>query len=198
MRFLLNLSFRYKVPLWGSLLIVATATIISSTLLLRSYGELKNDLLRDAATQGRTMANTLFPAMLHDQVWRAYEIVKAPFGREPGDSPGQAESFVVLDQRGHVYVSTSPESLPMLADFTQLSPEYAALAGMRLRLAPIHQAQRRAIRDRRCPARQEQSPSPIRLETAQRPTARTGQNVDPLALYLCTGVAAYGWCFPGD
>jgi len=129
MRFLLNLSFRYKVPLWGSLLIVATATIISSTLLLRSYGELKNDLLRDAATQGRTMANTLFPAMLHDQVWRAYEIVKAPFGREPGDSPGQAESFVVLDQRGHVYVSTSPESLPMLADFTQLSPEYAALAG---------------------------------------------------------------------
>ena len=51
MRFLLNLSFRYKVPLWGSLLIVATATIISSTLLLRSYGELKNDLLRDARRQ---------------------------------------------------------------------------------------------------------------------------------------------------
>jgi signal transduction histidine kinase len=129
MRFLLNLSFRYKVPLWGSLLIVATATIISSTLLLRSYGELKSDLLRDATTQGRTMATTLFPAMLQDQVWRAYEIIKAPFGREPGDSPGQAESFVVLDQRGQVYVSTSPESLPMLADFRQLSPEYAVLAG---------------------------------------------------------------------
>jgi len=129
MRFLLNLSFRYKVPLWGSLLIVGTATIISSTLLLRSYDELKSDLLRDATTQGRTMATTLFPAMLHDQVWRAYEIIKAPFGREPGDSPGQAESFVVLDQRGQVYVSTSPESLPMLADFKQLSPEYVALAG---------------------------------------------------------------------
>jgi signal transduction histidine kinase len=128
MRFLLNLSFRYKVPLWGSLLIVGTATIISTTLLLRSYEELKSDLLRDASTQGRTMATTLFPAMLHDQVWRAYEIIKAPIGREPGDSPGQAESFVVLDRRGQVYVSTSPESLPMLADFRQLSPEYAALA----------------------------------------------------------------------
>ena len=127
MRFLLNLSFRYKVPLWGSLLIVATATIISGTLLLRSYGELKSDLLRDATRQGRTMATTLFPAMLHDQVCRAYEIIKAPFGRESGDSPGQAESFVVLDQRGQVYVSTNPETLPMLADFGRFAPEFAAL-----------------------------------------------------------------------
>lgn len=127
MRFLLNLSFRYKVPLWGSLLIIGTAAIISSTLLLRSYQELKSDLLRDATTQGRTMATTLFPAMLHDQVWRAYEIIKAPFARDSGDNPGQAESFVVLDPRGQVYVSSSPESIPMLSDFKQFSPEFAAL-----------------------------------------------------------------------
>jgi len=128
MRFLLNLSFRYKVPLWGSLLIVGTAAIISSTLLLGSYQELKSDLLRDATTQGRTMTASLFPAMLHDQVWRAYEIIRAPFGRESGEHPVQAESFVVLDQRGQVYVSTTPEAIPMLADFRQLSPDYAALA----------------------------------------------------------------------
>jgi len=130
MRFLLNLSFRYKVPLWGSLLIVGTAIIISSTLLLRSYGELKSDLLRDATTQGRTMAAALFSAILHDQVWRAYEIIKRPVGRESGGSPGQAESLAVLDQRGQVYVSTNPESVPMLADFRQLSPEFASLAGI--------------------------------------------------------------------
>ena len=130
MRFLLNLSFRYKVPLWGSLLIVATAMIISSTLLLRSYGELKRDLLRDAATQGRTMAATLFSAILHDQVWRAYEIIKAPFGRESGDGPRQVESLVVVDQQGQVYVSTNPESVPMLANFMRLSPEFASLAGI--------------------------------------------------------------------
>ena len=128
MRALLNLSFRYKVPLWGSLLIVGTAAIISTTLLLRSYQELKSDLLRDATTQGRTMATTLFPAVLHDQVWQTYEIIKAPFGRESGDSPVQAESFVVLDQGGQVYVSTNPETVPMLADFRQLSPDFAALA----------------------------------------------------------------------
>lgn len=130
MRFLLNLSFRYKVPLWGSLLIVATAMVISSTLLLRSYGELKSDLLRDAASQGRTMAATLFSAILHDQVWRAYEIVKAPFSRESGEGPRQVESLVVLDQQGRVYVATNPEGAPMLADFVRLSPEFASLAGI--------------------------------------------------------------------
>ncbi|MEK7439044.1 MAG: HAMP domain-containing sensor histidine kinase [Pseudomonadota bacterium] len=130
MRFLLNLSFRYKVPLLGSLLIVGTAMIISGTLLLRSYGELKSDLLRNATTQGRTMTATLFSAILHDQVWRAYEIVKAPAGDESPDRPGQAESLVVLDRQGRVYVSTNPESMPMLADFRQLSPEFASLAGI--------------------------------------------------------------------
>jgi len=130
MRFLLNLSFRYKVPLWGSLLIVGTAVIISGTLLLRSYGELKSDLLRDATIQGRTMAATLFSAVLHDQVWRAYELIKAPFSRESGDGPRQVESLVVLDRQGRVYVSTNPESLPMLADFARLSSEYASLAGI--------------------------------------------------------------------
>lgn len=127
MRFFLNLSFRYKVPLWGSLLIVGTAAVISSTLLLRSYGELKSDLLRDATIQGQTMAATLFPAVLQDQVWRTYEIIKAPFSRDAGGSPTPAESFVVLDARGRIYVSTNPEDLPMLADFRKLAPEFAAL-----------------------------------------------------------------------
>jgi hypothetical protein len=121
MRFLLNLGFRYKVPLWGSLLIVATAMLISSTLLLRSYGELKSDLLRDVATQGRTMAATLFSAILHDQVWRAYETVKAPFSRESEDGPRQVEFLVVLDRQGRVYASTNPESAPILADFVRLA-----------------------------------------------------------------------------
>lgn len=128
MRFLLNLSFRYKVPLWGSLLIVGTAAIISSTLLYRAYGELKDDLLRDATVQGRTMAATLFSAVLQDQVWRAYEIIKAPFSRATSESATNAEFFAVLDPRGQVYVSSDPQRLPILTDISQLSPEFAELS----------------------------------------------------------------------
>jgi len=128
MRVLFNLSFRYKIPLWGSLLIVGTAAIISGTMLLRSYDDLKRDVLRNAASQGRTLANTLSPAVLQDQVWRAYEILKSPLSANPPGTPGQPESLLVLNPEQQVYVSTLPRTLPMLADFRQLSPEFAEVA----------------------------------------------------------------------
>lgn len=128
MRALFNLSFRYKIPLWASLLIVGTAAILSSTMLLRSYDELKRDVLRNAASQGRTLAHTLFPAILQDQVWRAYEILKSPLSANSPETLGQPESLLVLNPEQKVYVSTMPRTLPMLADFRQLSPEFVAVA----------------------------------------------------------------------
>jgi signal transduction histidine kinase len=128
MRFLFNLSFRYKIPLWGSLLIVGTAAILSTAMLLRSYDELKRDVLRNAASQGQTLANTLLPAILQDQAWRAYEILKSPLSANSPGTPGQAELLLVLTPQQKVYVSTKPRTLPMLADFRQLSPEFAEVA----------------------------------------------------------------------
>lgn len=128
MRAFFNLSFRYKIPLWGSLLIVATALIVSATLLFRAYADLKADLLRHAASQGSTLAISLFKAMLHDDVWRAYEIVNSPFHGATPEHPVQAETLLVIDRDGRVYVSTQPESIPMLTPLANLSPAYAALA----------------------------------------------------------------------
>lgn len=128
MRVLFNLSFRYKIPLWGTLLIVGTAAIISTTMLLRSYDDLKRDLLRNAASQGRALAYTLFPAVLQDQVWQAYEMLKSPLSASSPGSLGQPDSLLVLNAEQQVYVSTRPKTLPMLADFRRLSPEYAAVA----------------------------------------------------------------------
>lgn len=128
MRFLFNLSFRYKAPLWGSLLIVSTAAIMSGTLLFRAYDDLKSDLLHNAESQGRTLANSLFPAILHDQVWRSYEILKSPLSGSAAATPGQPEVLVILDPEQKVYAATTPDTLPMRADFGGLSPEYASVA----------------------------------------------------------------------
>lgn len=128
MRFLFNLSFRYKIPLWGSFLIVVTAMIISGTLLFRAYDDLKRDMLRNAAVQGRTLAKTLFTSILQDHVWRVYEILNAPLNGSSPENSVQMESLLVLNPQQQVYVSTLPEMLPMLADFSQLSPEYAGVA----------------------------------------------------------------------
>ncbi len=128
MRMLFNLSFRYKIPLWASLLILGTAAIISTTMLLRSYDELKRDVLRNASSQGRTLAYTLFPAILQDQVWQTYEILKAPLSANVPGTPGQPESLLVLNSDQQVYVSTQPRMLPMLAAFRTLSPEFETVS----------------------------------------------------------------------
>ncbi len=129
MRHFFNLSFRYKIPLWGSLLIITTAVIISATLLFRAYADLKQDLLSNAASQGRTLATTLFPAILHDDVWRSYEIVSAPFHGATPENPVQVESLLVVNRDHRVYVSTQPENIPMLTPLASISPAFKVLAG---------------------------------------------------------------------
>lgn len=128
LRTFFNLSYRYKIPLWGSFLIIATACIISATLLFRAYADLKADLLRNAASQGNTLAISLFKAVLHDDVWRAYEIVNSPFHGATPEYPVQAETLLVVNREGQVYVSTRPDDIPMLTPLERISPAYAALA----------------------------------------------------------------------
>ncbi len=128
MRRLLNLSVRYKIPLWGSLLIITTAIIISAMLIFRAYADLKQDLLRNAASQGRILAVTLFPAILHDDVWRSYEIVNAPFHGATPENPVQVETLLVVNRDLQVYVSTRPEEIPILTPLERISPAYAVLA----------------------------------------------------------------------
>jgi len=128
LRSLFDLSFRYKIPLWGGFLIVATAVITSSALFLHTYDDVKRDLLRNAASQGQILAKTLVPALLQDHVWQAYEIVNAPPHGATPENAMQADTLLVLDAQRQVYVSTRPHSLPILADFARLSGEYAYVA----------------------------------------------------------------------
>lgn len=128
MKTFFDLSFRYKIPLWGSLLIVTTALAVSGSLMLLAYDDLKEDLLISSSNLGRTLAKTLFSTLLQDDVWRASEIVNAPFKEPSVDNALQPEAIMVLDKAMQVVVSTSPRTIPMLAGLGQLGPEYAALA----------------------------------------------------------------------
>ncbi len=123
-----DLSFRYKIPLWGSLLIVTTALAVSASLMLLDYDDLKEDLLISSSNLGRTLAKTLFFPLQLDDVWRASEIIKAPLKEPSVDNALQPEAIVVLDKAMRVVVSTSPRTIPMLTGLRQLGLEYAALA----------------------------------------------------------------------
>lgn len=125
---LFNLSFRYKVPLWGSVLIVMATVAVSAALMVQAYDDLRNDLLTSSASLARTLAKNLFPVMLNDEVWRAYEIIRAPLHGEPADDLIQPEMIFALDRQQKVFVTSQPNTVPMLAEVRRLGPEYSKLA----------------------------------------------------------------------
>ncbi len=127
MRFF-NLSFRYKIPLWGGALILISVLAVSAAMMFKAYEDLKEDVRISAEGLGGILTKTLFSPLLHDDVWRAFEQVNAAFhGRKPGN-PIQPELIFVVGPVGQIMVSSAPAELPMLASLETLGPGYAELA----------------------------------------------------------------------
>ncbi len=125
---LFNLSFRYKIPLWGSLLIIIATLAVSTALIAQAYDDLRSDLINSSGSLGRTLAKTLFTAMIQEEVWQAFAIIRAPLHEEAGNNPIQPEMILVADQQQRIFVSSHPKSVPMLADMRGLGKAYAHLA----------------------------------------------------------------------
>jgi len=123
---LFDLSLRFKLPLWGGGLILLTAFAVSTSFVVQAWDNLNQDLLQNAEDIGRTMAPSLFPALLQDNVWGAFEIVSLPFSANPESA--LHESLIVIDNEKRIYVSSRPEKHPVLSELAQLGPDYHALA----------------------------------------------------------------------
>jgi two-component system NtrC family sensor kinase len=120
-----NLSLRYKTPLRVSVLVIITAVLVTGALVLRERDELRRDLVTHSESMGRVLSRTLVEPMLHDDVWRAFELINTPFQAVPRDDSSQgAEIVMVLDAKNQVYVSTRPGQYPMLSDPARTDPEF--------------------------------------------------------------------------
>ena len=124
---LFNVSFRYKLPIWGSILIVTTAIAVSIALMVQIYDDLEKDLLDTSASLGLTLAKPLFPIMLHEEIWRAYEFVSAPLHGNPAANPAQPELILVLDRRHRIFASTDPGNFDFQTEIGQYGHEYVQL-----------------------------------------------------------------------
>jgi signal transduction histidine kinase len=120
------LSYRYKVPLSLSIVIVITAAVVSAVLGWQAYRDLRGGLISGAEGLGRTLSRALLPSLLSDEVWSAYETILAPLeGIE--DSGAPQKTITVLDAKGSVFVSSHPAQFPLLAPLASLGPSYALL-----------------------------------------------------------------------
>jgi signal transduction histidine kinase len=125
---LFDLSLRHKIPLWGSALIIASAMAVSGALMYRAYDDLKHDLIISSESLGYTLAKTLFPLLLHDDSWRAFELIRAPFHEDRPKQPMEPTAIFVVDQDMKVLVSSIPLAMPLLANLETLGEDYPKLA----------------------------------------------------------------------
>ncbi len=122
---LFNLSLRYKLPLLGGALILTTALALSASFLVQSWNNLRQDMLKSSEDLGQTMARSLFTALLHDDVWRAYETIALPFKENSGSA--LAEALIVLDAGRRVFASSHPEDFPVTSELADLGDDFRAI-----------------------------------------------------------------------
>jgi len=127
MRWLFNLSFRHKIPLWTSFLISFSIFVVGAALMARAYEDMKRAVVISADNLGHTLANTVAPTLLHDDVWRAFEIVRSPIRGESARTPVQVDAVVVLTRDHKVFVSSHPDTLPMLSEAAALGDDWRRL-----------------------------------------------------------------------
>lgn len=129
MKWILELSFRYKIPLWGGLLIIITELAVAGTFMLNAYDDLKQNLHTEAEIMAYSLKSNLIEAIGHDDMVRAYEIIATPLASTlSGANPVQAESILVVDNNLRIKVSAQPNHASMHTELRRLNPEYSMLA----------------------------------------------------------------------
>jgi len=109
-----NLSYRHKTPLAMSLVIVVTAVVVAAAFIWQGYVQAQASFVSHGESLGKTLARTLRSALLHDDTWQAYEILRTPMER--GGDMGQV--LVLLNARGQVFAASDPRQFAVLDAFS--------------------------------------------------------------------------------
>ena len=124
----LDLSLRFKIPLWGGLIILATALALSLSFMAQAYIDLRQDVVQRSQNLGRALARSLFPVMLHNDLWRAYETVNLAV-QEVGESEADSPlAVLVVDRNARIFVASRPEDYPVLANLASLGADFQGFA----------------------------------------------------------------------
>lgn len=122
-----DLSLRWKIPLRVMGAVLGTAVAVTAALVVWEYDEMRQNLEGHAKSLGRVLANTLVAPVLHDDIWRAFEILQSARETYPAAPELQAEVVLVTDADYRVFVSTRPRDFPIGSSPAMRGGAYAGL-----------------------------------------------------------------------
>jgi signal transduction histidine kinase len=118
MKRLRDLSYRIKIPLAISAVIVLTELIVTAALVTRAFGDARTDLEASARSLTAVLARSLRDPLVRDDLWQAFEVVRTPVDVRGPDSPLQA--IIVLDASGRVFAASDPMRFPVASPIAEL------------------------------------------------------------------------------
>jgi signal transduction histidine kinase len=133
-----GLSLRWKIPLRVMGAVLGTAIAVTTALVFWEYDEMRQNLEGHAKSLGRVLANTLVAPVLHDDIWRAFEILQSARENFPSAPELQAQVVLVTDADYRVFVSTRPREFPIGSSPATHGGAYAELrAGLTSSDTPV-------------------------------------------------------------
>jgi signal transduction histidine kinase len=122
---LADISYRIKIPLAISAVILLTELVVTSMLVTRAFRDARADLEASARNLTTVLARSLRDPMVRDDLWQAFEVIRTPLVARTTDNPLQA--VIVLDAADRVFVASDPQRLPVLSGLDAIP---APLVGM--------------------------------------------------------------------
>ncbi|MBC8751885.1 MULTISPECIES: sensor histidine kinase [Paraburkholderia] len=120
-----HLSYRYKIPLALSAVILLTELLVTAALVSVAVSDARNDLESSAQNLGRVLTLSVRDALMKDDLWRAFEVIRTPVTvREPTNP---LKEIVLFDAKARVYASTSPRKEPIQTAAAKLPAQFGTV-----------------------------------------------------------------------
>lgn len=120
-----DLSYRYRIPLALTAVILATEFVVTLTLLSQGLSDARKDLRAGATNLVAVLSRSLRDPLLRDDVWQAFEVIRTPIEARGEDNA--LESITVTDSTARVFVSTDTKTFPMMTPMETLPSAAKAL-----------------------------------------------------------------------
>lgn len=120
-----DLSYRFRLPLSLVATALFTALVIGVVIVWHTYQNVRVELIDNTTRLGHALASALQPALLHDDLWLAYSILRGPRSA----SAGSEATLVLLDGERRIVASNLPRRFPVARLLVAADPALAGALG---------------------------------------------------------------------